>query len=71
MSEAGIEPLRWSPEVWPPHYRNGVAAGLLLDGAGRLGLRRWFVDVLAAVVALMDVAEWDELAGPGHRVLRT
>ena len=63
VSEAGIDPLRSFPEVWPPHYRSGVAAGLLVDGAGRLGIRRWFVEALAAVVALMEVAEWDELAG--------
>ena len=62
VSEAGIDPLRWTPEAWPPNYRSGVAAGLLLDGAGRIGIRRRFVDALAAIVAMMDHAEWEELA---------
>ena len=63
VSEAGVRPLRWDAEAWPVAYRDGVAAGLLLDGSGRLTLRIGFVEDLAAIVAVMNVDEWRQLAG--------
>jgi hypothetical protein len=61
--EAGVTPLRWDTESWPPSYRNGVAAGLLLDDEGRLTLRDMFLEELTAIVAAMDLNEWRDLAG--------
>jgi len=62
VSEAGVEPIRRDPDAWPSSYRDGVAAGLLLDEAGRLSLRSPYVEDLAALVALMDLAAWRELS---------
>lgn len=62
VSEAGVEPLIREAEAWPSSYRSGVAAGLLLDDAGRLSLRARYVEALLAVVALMDVDEWSDLS---------
>ena len=45
-----------------PPTADGVAAGLLLDGSGRLTLRIGFVEVLAAIIAVMNVDEWRQLA---------
>jgi hypothetical protein len=38
-----------------------VRSGLLLDGSGRLTLRKGFVEDLAAIVAVMSVDEWRQL----------
>jgi hypothetical protein len=62
VSEAGVRPLRWDAEAWPAAYSDGVAAGLLLDDSGRLTLRKGFVEDLAAIVAVMNVDEWCQLA---------
>lgn len=62
VSEAGVSPIRRDPDAWPPSYRIGVAAGLLLDSNGRLNLRSRYVEDLASIVAVMDPDEWKELA---------
>ena len=71
MSEAGVSPLRHNAESWPPSYRSGVAAGLLLSASGRLTLRGRFVPDLAAIVALMDADEWRVLADQAATALWT
>jgi hypothetical protein len=69
VSEAGVTPLRSDAESWPASYRNGVAAGLLLDGRGRLSLRSRFVEDLAAIVTVMDIDEWRELSEQARTAL--
>jgi hypothetical protein len=71
VSEAGVSPLRHNAESWPPSYRSGVAAGLLLSASGRLTLRGRFVPDLAAIVALMDADEWRVLADQAATALWT
>jgi hypothetical protein len=66
-----VEPIRRDPAAWPSSYRAGVAAGLLLDEAGRLSLRSRYVEDLAAIVAAMDAAEWRELAGQAAAAMWT
>lgn len=41
--EARVTPLGRGTESWPPAYRSGVAAGLLLDDEGGLTVREMFV----------------------------
>ena len=61
VAEAGVAPLAREAQNWPPSYRAGVAAGLLLDSDGRLALREPYLDTLAAIVNLMDPTAWKEL----------
>jgi hypothetical protein len=60
--ESGVTPLSDRPLDWPEDYRRGVAAGLLLDPAGNLMVRPFFVPALASIVAEMASAEWSELS---------
>jgi hypothetical protein len=71
VSEAGVEPLRWDAEAWPPSYRSGVAAGLLLDANGRLALRTRFVQDLASIVGVMRIDQWRDLANQAASALWT
>ena len=71
VSEAGVEPLRWDAEAWPPSYRSGVAAGLLLDANGRLALRIRFVQDLASIVGVMSIDQWRDLANQAASALWT
>jgi hypothetical protein len=69
--EAGVKPLGWDTESWPPNYRSGVAAGLLIDDEGRLALTGMFLKELAAIVAAMDLDEWRSLASQAIAALWT
>ncbi len=60
--ESGVTPLGDRPLDWPEDYRRGVAAGLLLDPAGNLIVRPFFVPVLASIVAEMASADWSDLS---------